>query len=288
MKLGVFTGWIKADTIEELALKVRDMELQTVVLDSYPGLDINLDDPDPLVCERIKKAFADAGVEIAAIGGYSNLLHQNPETRAKVHQRFEGLMKLASLVGSPMLCSETGTYHPSSDWDWDPANLTEAAFEELKEVVRPLAEKAKSYGIELGFEPYVMNVAYTCERAARFVQELGLDNVKLVADPAGFLNRATLSQQEGVIPKAFEDMAPYLGLVHVEDCLPDPNGHFLFKGSGHGLVDYTLFMEAVVRSGYKGPLILEHLNEDEIVGAREYVLNHWNKAKEAVEGGLVK
>ncbi|UVI30953.1 sugar phosphate isomerase/epimerase family protein [Paenibacillus spongiae] len=287
MKLGVFTQWIKADSIEELAMKVRSYNLECVVLDSYPGLDINLDDPEPALGERIKQAFAKAGVEIAAIGGYSNLLHQDPEARENVHRRFVGLMKLCQQVGSPMLCSETGTFHPSSDWDWDPANSNEGALTALIETVRPLAETAKKYGVILGFEPYVMNVAYSAERAARFVKELGADNVQLVADPAGFLDKISLTKQEEEIPKAFEAMAPHLGLVHVEDCLPDPNGHFLFKGSGHGMLDYTIFMEQVARTGYKGPLILEHLNEDEVAGAREYVLKHWNEAKKKVESGLV-
>ncbi|MFC5466410.1 sugar phosphate isomerase/epimerase family protein [Lederbergia graminis] len=287
MKIGVFTQWIKANTIEELAQKIRDFELDSVVLDSFPGLEIDLDNPQPEIGARIKSAFEKVGVEIVAIGGYSNLIHPDPAKRAKVHQRFLGLIKLASQVGAKMVCSETGTFHPASDWDWDPANVTDEALEELVETVRPLALKAKELNVQLGFEPYVMNIAYDAKRSARFIEKLGLDNVTLVADPAGLLNRITLNKQAEVLPQAFTEMEPYLGLVHVEDCLPDPNGHFLFVGAGKGQIDYPLFMEQLIRVGYEGPFILEHLQEEEVAETRAFVIEQYNKAKEKV-GVIVK
>lgn len=280
MELGIFTNYIPARSVEELAARVRRHGLSSVVLDSYPGLDLDLERPGPVVCRRIRAAFAAEAVTITAVGGYSNLLHPDPAARRAVHRRFGGLLRLCEGIGAPLLCTETGTYHPRSDWDWDPANATPQAFDLLLETLRPLAATAQEHGVTLGLEPYVMNVGYTAERVVRLIEQLGAPNVTLVADPAGLLTRATLAVQPEVLPAAFQAMGPHLGLVHVEDCRPDPEGHFLWLAAGRGLIDYPLFLRLVVRSGYRGPLILEHLSEAEIPAVSAYVRDQWQQAME--------
>ncbi|WP_308633904.1 sugar phosphate isomerase/epimerase family protein [Paenibacillus silvisoli] len=279
MKLGIFTNSIKAASVEELAERIAGFNLHYAVLDTYPGLTIDLDDPSAKDCKRIKQAFEQAGVKIAAVGGYSNLLHPVPERRKQVHRRFTGLMRLCEAIDSPMLCSETGTYHPGSDWDWDPANGTEQAMEELVRAVRPLVDAAEGYGIKLGFEPYVMNVCHSAERAAQLVQALGSNYVQLVADPAGLLTKATLAHQETVLAHALQQLTPYLGLVHCEDCSPDPEGHFLWQAAGTGHVAYPIYMNWIAQSGYEGPFILEHVAEDELPAAREFVRREWESVQ---------
>ncbi|HEX7735673.1 MAG TPA: sugar phosphate isomerase/epimerase family protein [Ktedonobacteraceae bacterium] len=284
MQSGVFTQWIQAETIEGLAERVHELGLQCVVLDSFPGLDIDLDHPQPEVCQRIRHAFERAGVAIAAVGGYSNLVHPDPVEHQAIQTRFLGLLQLCAEIGSPMLCSEAGTYHPSDEWNWDPANATEQAFTRLRETLRPVLKAASAYGVQIGLEPYVMSVLHTPERAARLMQELNSPFACLVCDPAGMLNRVTLEDQEAFLLEAFQLISPSIGLVHVEDCRPDPNGHFLWLAAGQGLINYPLFMDLLVQSGYRGPLILEHLSESDLSTAREYVLTHWHQAIQRAEG----
>lgn len=278
MQLGVFTQWIEAATIEELAERVHHLGLQTVVLDSFPDMTIDLDHPMPNDCLRIKRAFAQAGVSIAAVGGYNNLAHPDPVKRQAIHTRFLGLLRLCAEIGSPMLCSEAGTYHPSSNWDWDPANASEQAFSSLVTYLRPLLIAAQAFGVIIGLEPYVMTILSTPELAAHLMRELASPFARLVCDPAGMLNRVTLQDQQAFLPAAFQQISPYIGLVHVEDCRPDPQGHFLWLPAGQGLIDYPLFMDQLLQAGYTGPLILEHLSEADLPSAREYVLTHWQQA----------
>jgi sugar phosphate isomerase/epimerase len=278
MKLGIFTMWIQAQSIEELAEKVKQHQLECVILDAYPGLDIDLDNPSKAHTTRIRRAFEDQGISIAAVGGYSNLVHPDPMKRKAVHQRFKGLMKLAHEVGSPMLCSETGTYHPLSDWHWDPANATEQAFQELVGTVKGLLQEAASYDVTLGFEPYVMNIAYTPDRARRFIEALQSPLAKIVIDPAGVLTRATLHHQAEVLQEMFTHLSTHIGLVHVEDCTTNPEDHLNFHGAGQGVIDYPLFMKHIVASNYRGPLILEHLQEHQIAASRQYVIDHLHEA----------
>ncbi|QBD77142.1 sugar phosphate isomerase/epimerase [Ktedonosporobacter rubrisoli] len=280
MKLGVFTQWIKADSIEELALRIRQLGLQCVVLDSFPGLPIDLDNPTPAICSRIKAAFAQAKVEIAAVGGYSNLAHPDPQIRQAIHTRFQGLIRLSAAIGAPMLCTEVGTYDAQDEWNWNPANATEQALNDLIASVRPLVAYAQDYGVLLGIEPYVMTIINTPQRAVSFVEALDIHQVRIVADPAGMLTRGTLDEQSSFLPAAFHAISPYIGLVHVEDCRPDPAGHFFWLPAGQGLLEYPLFMDLLLQARYDGPFILEHLSEAALPAAREYVLSQWKLANE--------
>lgn len=278
MNIGIFTEYISAGSVEELAYKIGAMELTSVVLSSYPGLDIDLDEPSIEHCKRIQQAFAQAGVDIAAVSGYSNLLHRDERLRRQIHHRFRGLMRLCEGIGAPMLCSETGTFHPSNEWEWDPSNATEQAMEVLVSTIQPLAAEAAGLGIQIGLEPYVMNVAHSPDRAAELMWRLAADNVKLVADPVGMLTYATLGVQETVLANMFESIAPYIGLVHIEDCRPDPEGHFYWLGAGEGMLNYPLYMDLLIAAGYEGPFILEHLSEERIPDSRDFVRKQWSEA----------
>jgi len=278
MKLGIFTEYVAAETVEELAFRIGEMELHSVVLSSYPGLDLDPERPSAEHCRRVKSAFAQAGVEIAAVSGYSNLLHPDRATREDIHRRFIGGMRLCEGIGAPMLCTETGTFHPRDEWEWSPSNATEQAMEHLVDAVRPLAEEAGRSGIVLGFEPYVMNVVHSPQRAVEFMRRLAMPNAKLVADPAGMLTQLTLGAQKALLPEMFRCIAPYIGLVHVEDCRPDPEGHFRWLGAGEGEIDYALFMDLLADCGYDGPYILEHLTMERIPGSRDFVRREWIEA----------
>lgn len=283
MELGVFTQWLNASSVEELAAEVRDLQLHCVVLDSYPGLTVDFNRPHPDDGKRIRDAFRRSGVSIAAVGGYSNLVHRNSEQRKAIHLRFTGLLELCEMIESPMLCSESGTYHPVDDWAWDPSNLTTQAYENLVNVVGELAHIAAKRGVTLGLEPYVMSIAYNADVAARLVKDVGLNNVKLVFDPAGLLTSATIPFQEEILTQAFDLMAPYIGLVHVEDCRPNDQDHFDWLAAGQGLIHYPTFMNLVTKAGYDGALILEHLSPEDVGEARSYVLKHWNESQSAAK-----
>jgi sugar phosphate isomerase/epimerase len=282
VELGIFTQYINADSIEKLADKVRSFGLTSVVLDTFPGLDIDYEHLDAAVCRRIRQAFDHSGVKIAAFGGYVNFVHPVHLERQSIQRQFAGMIRMCADIGIPMVCSEAGSYHPTG-YLWDPANRTEQVFNMAVESIRPLAEYAKNNGVQICLEPYVMSMAYSAERLGHLVQAIGPDDVKVVLDPAGILTRATLQTdaQSPVVVKAFKHLAPYIGLVHVQDCRPAPewNNHFEWLGAGKGLLDYELFMDSVIRVGYEGPLILEFLSEEDIPASMAYVQQHWKSAQ---------
>ena len=279
MNIGVFTQYIRAQSIEELADRVAGHGLRSVVLDTYPGLDIDLTAPSAAHCRRIRAAFEHAGVSIAAVGAYQNLVHPDPQERQKVYDRMNGMVRLCEGIGSPMVCTETGSFHPNGG-DWEPSNLTDRAIDLLAQYVAPLLDVCRRSGVTLSLEPYVMTVTWSADRLATFIDRVGRERVQAVYDPAGILTRVTLDDQEPFLRESFRAIEPHLGLVHVQDVTPATKieNHFNWQGAGTGVIDYPLFLDLVAGSGYEGPLILEFLREEQIPTAVEFVRDQWTQA----------
>lgn len=284
-RLGVFSQYVQADTVESMAQRVRHHGFESIVLEHFPSRHLDLSRPDPEISRNIQAVLKREGISIAAVGGYCNLLHPDAETREAIHRKFRGLMAFCSYVGAPMLLCESGTLHPGDGWDWDPANATEEAFDQLLATIGMFADEAAEYGITIAIEPYVMNVLHAVDRTEAFMRKIGKDNVKLVADPAGLLNRVTLQNQRRFFREMFQKLGPHIGLVHAEDCSPDPAGHFHWLPAGKGLVRYDLFMDELLKIDYKGPLILEHLEDQDMPAAKDFVTHHYLQALARKENG---
>lgn len=280
MRLGIFTQYVTAATVEDLAERIAAYGLQSAVLDTYPGLAIDWDNPDSQDADRIRRAFERVHVDIAAVGGYLNLAHPDEHARERIYNTLKEMIRFCERVGAPMLCTETGSYNPNG-YDWDPSNVTDQALEQVVGWMGPLLEEARSRHVSLGLEPYVMTVTGTTKRLAELIRMIGDQSVRAVFDPAGILSRATLGDQPRFLRESFGWVAPDLGLVHVQDCVPAPRiqDHFIWQKAGSGRVDYPLFMDLLHGHGYDGPLILEFLREDEIPEAMEFVAHQWEQAR---------
>ncbi|MBP3962676.1 sugar phosphate isomerase/epimerase family protein [Paenibacillus lignilyticus] len=268
-----------------MAFRAGELGFGYVVLDTFPGLKLQDGRLVEADCKRILKAFSFEKVQIAAVGGYRNLIHPDPQIRVCLQNELIGLIQLCEAIGAPMLCSETGSYHPDG-WTWDPANMTEQAFQQLIDSLEPLVREGQKRGVCLGLEPYVMNVAYNTERLARVIKHFGQQRIKAVFDPAGLLTRMTSQVQKDALPEMLASIVDSIGLIHVEDFIPASslNDHFEWIGAGQGLLDYVVFMNAVIQSGYEGPMIFEHLTQSDIPAAVQFVRTKWELAQRQAMG----
>lgn len=279
LELGIFTQYVRADSVEALADKIAAYGLKAAILDIHPGLDVNFDEPTTSQGNRIRRAFEQAGVSIVGLGGYQNLAHPDPSERLRIYNRLVGMIRLCETIGASMLCTETGSYNPNG-YDWDPANVTDQALRRVADFLRPLLDEARARGVTIALEPYVMTVTGTTARLAQLIDLVGGDGLQVIFDPVGILSRATLDDQQQFLTESFRQVARHLGLVHVQDCTPaeDIKHHFNWQCAGTGLVNYPLFMDLLIDHGYDGPLILEFLEETQISHAVEFVASQWNQA----------
>jgi sugar phosphate isomerase/epimerase len=281
MELGIFTQYFRgAGSIEELAVRVRKQGFDCVVLDTYPGLKSSLQAPLHEEADRIKRAFESNQLYIQALGAYMNLLHPDPVQRSKDADQFKRNLLFAGEIGAKQICTEIGTYHPDGG-SWDPSNVTEHTLQLAAETLMPLVNIAHDLSVDICLEPYVYTAAYSPMRMAELLAYIGSDRVKVVFDLAGMLTRATLGSQQVVISDMTQTVGSRVGLVHAHDVRPaeEWQHHFQWMGAGTGMLNYELFMDALVECRYEGPIILEFLEESQMESCSSFVQEQYRQAK---------
>jgi sugar phosphate isomerase/epimerase len=203
-------------------------------------------------CVAVAGAVRDAGLEMSAISGTFNIIDPDAST------------------GIVTLC--TGTRDPEDMWRYHPDNDSPEAWADMIAAIRRLCEAAEQHGVTLGIEPEVVNVVDSASKAARAIEEVGSDWLKVVIDPANLFVRGNMSKMAEVIEEAMTLLGPYIVLAHAKDI--DPDDPDVRLAAGRGCLDYGLYLRLLIESGYRGPLILHGLSEEQVGASVDFVRRH--------------
>jgi sugar phosphate isomerase/epimerase len=275
--LSIFSNVIKAETPEEVARKTRGYGLRSVqFIPSRAAVGFGFDTKGAEASfDRWAMAYDREGVEICGVGGYLNLLHHDPGRRRQNLEAFKSYLRGMKILGCRYISTETGSYAPTGDWDFDPKNRTPEAWEDLRQVTEELLEVATKENVVILYEPYIVNVCYTPELAVQLVGEVASPHLALLMDPTNWFE-AELAEP-ALVPKVIErGFAAEKGLfrlAHAKDVTPAAPGSRKpgLPGPGQGILDYPTYVRLLKAHGYDGPLIVEHLTEVEVPTALAYV-----------------
>src|SRR5438128_2892532 len=159
MRLGVMTTVLPRPSIEAVAEAVRAADLDAVQLNlESAGLEPLPAALDQATAARIGEAFARQDVEVAAVSGTFNAIHPDAAWRAECIRRVGLLAGLCGPLGTRVSTLCTGTRHATNMWRWHPENARPEAWKEMVETMRALVRHAEASGVDLAFEPEVVNV----------------------------------------------------------------------------------------------------------------------------------
>lgn len=102
--------------------------------------------------------------------------------------------------------------------------------------------------------------------ARRLLDELRSPNLKIVFDGANLLSAETLGKQHRVLQEAVDLLGPDVVLAHAKDLAGSRH-----VAAGRGEVDYGFYLMSLQKAGFKGPLILHGLGENEVEGAMAFL-----------------
>ncbi len=121
-----------------------------------------------------------------------------------------------------------------------------ALVEAVRDVCRNLGERGQSFALETGQE--------TASTLKRFIGDVGAQNLRVNFDPANMI----LYANDEPIP-ATQVLAPWIDGVHCKDGFPAPQpgtlGHEV--PFGEGAVNAPRWVEALLATGFRGPLTIE-------------------------------
>jgi sugar phosphate isomerase/epimerase len=276
MYLGIFSNVVDGATPEEVAEKTAHYGLRAVqYIPAASGIGFGFDKPslgDDF--PRWSAAYRQAGVEVAAVGGYMNLLHANHEQRRRNIETFKHFMRcMQPELGTRLISTETGTYSTTGDWNHDARNRTTEAWDDLRRVTEDLVLVAEQEDVVILYEPYIVNVAHTPELAVRIVQEIDSPHLRLLMDPTNWFEPDMLGSMTETLERGFAVEHGLFLLAHAKDVAPPDPGSDKpgLPAAGQGLLDYATYARLLREHDYAGPLIVEHLTEAQIPETMRYV-----------------
>jgi sugar phosphate isomerase/epimerase len=277
MHLSIFSSVITGANQAEVARKTRAFGLRSVQLvPDEVNVGWGFDGTGASGSfESWAEAYGREGIEICAIAGYLNLLHHDETRRRQNIDIFKSFLHDMNTIGCRYISTETGSFAPTGDWDFDPKNRTQQAWDELRRVTADLVETAARENAVILYEPYIVNVCYSPELGAKFVREVNSPHLALLLDPTNWFETemAHPDKVREVIDRGFAAERGLFRLAHAKDVTPaapdaDKPG---LPGPGKGIIDYGYYAQKLREHNYNGPLIMEHLTEADIPEAMRYV-----------------
>ena len=260
MRLGIFAKTFSGASPRPVLAAARQAGFEAVQYNmACSGLS-SLPEHIPAGSAEAIRAAADAtGVAVVAISATYNMIHPDPAVRNRGHESLDRIAEAARGIGSPLLTLCTGTRDPDDQWRHHRDNNTREAWRDLLSSMETAIGIAERHNVDLGVEPELANVIDSAARARRLIDEMASLRLKIVFDPANLFETAPLLRQRAIVAESVALLADRIAIAHAKD--RDAHGNFV--SAGHGVLDYTFYLEKLREIGFDGPLVAHGLAEAE-------------------------
>jgi sugar phosphate isomerase/epimerase len=209
----------------------------------------------------IRLAFQEAGVIIAEVGAWRNLMTPDETQRRKNLQYVIEQMAMADEVGARCCVNVAGSCDGASRSGPHPDNLSQEFFDATVEncrriidTVRPVrsffAIEMKGWSLPDGPDSY-LDLIRAVDRGAFAVH---LDPINAINCPSRYYHNGAF------IEECFRKLGRWIRSCHAKDLVWVNDGalHFEEAIPGRGGIDFRRYLQQVVAAGV--PLIIEHLD----------------------------
>lgn len=294
LQVGIFTGYFPY-ALEETAKKIRALGFNTVQLDLiFSDIDLSTGKIDKQTCARIRDTFRRHNLPVSCISSYTNLTHPDPAARKINLDRLRTIIRHARDLGSPYVPSETGTYHPTSDWLPHPKNKTAQGYEECRAVIQEMVDLARAHDVVFVLEPYVNNVIGSVDETLRIFADIDDPHLGLAMDPTNYFEDHNIDDMDGTLNRIFDALSSKITFAHAKDvkradsaesndgvkmsAVTVTEGHALrgvgaidLPPPGLGVLNYDLYLRRLAQHHSNLPIIIEHLEEEDIPRAKRFL-----------------
>ena len=285
--IGVMTTEFDAPTFEETVDRIAGHQISSVQLQLGSvipevatvdalnrGLDVLGDKITEDLAVRSREALNAGGIEVAAVDGTYNMVHPDPDRRARNLDHLVRLISLAPSFGTGIVTLCTGT---RDEIMWRPHrdNQSDEAWADLVAQLRVAADAAHAAGIWLAFEPEYNNVVNSARQARRLIDEVGSPTLKVLMDAANLFHAGDLDRMQDHLGEVFDLVGHDIVLAHAKDL--DHDGDAGGRAAGLGRLDYSRYLSELQACGVDGAIVLHQLHElapDRFATAFRYVRDH--------------
>ncbi len=223
---------------------------------------------EPSLLERAHASATRHGIEIAAVSGTFNLIDPDRERRDAYLRRLGILADACKALETSIITLSTGTRDRTDMWRAHPDNSTPTAWGEMLESIALALWITEPFDVTLVVEPEPGNVMSDARKARKLLDEMQSPRLRVLFDAANILAGKPDLPQHDVLAEAFDLLGSDIALAHGKEFIRDERAS---RVPGHGQLDWDLYLELLLRSGYAAPLVLHGFEEAHAREAVEFV-----------------
>jgi len=183
----------------------------------------------PSQAKAVAEDFREAGLDIIGLAGYRNIIAPDLTKRRANLDHLKACMELAPALGTSVVATETGTFHPTNEWYPSPENSSPQAWSVLCESVGELLETAKKTGTLLAIEGYVNNIVGRLDHLDTLFRTFPSQHLMLMLDPYNYITRDLVPTADLICEEFLTRYADRFVIAHLKDVAP-----FGADGEPHG------------------------------------------------------
>ena len=232
---------------------------------------------DPVLLDEILKAYAENDIIVAETGAYGiNLLETDEAVLEENVQKICRLLERAEKVGS-RCCVGHGGRVPNPNLrvrSHNPENFSQASIDKMVGLIQRIVDTVKP-----------VRTRYTLETESRYLPdspEIYLEIIKAVDRPgfAAHLDPINITSNPrryyfngDFIRNCFSKLGPYIRSCHSKDTMMVRHSQVRFDEtySGNGELDHGTFMTEIVKLDADVPMMIEHVNAEQLALARDFL-----------------
>ncbi len=235
---------------------------------------VDLDDHAQV--KEARAAFDRAGVTIAEVQCWNNLLDPDPSVRSANLDATVRAIALADELGAVCALNTAGSFAAESLNHHDPRNFGREAFDAAVETARYLIDEVKPRRTKFAFEVLAMHVTDGPEAMEQLVEAVArpafavhVDIVNWVSSPRKYWFNGDL------IRDTVARLGPYIVAAHAKDIVMEDNCDTVRLeevSPGRGQIDYRTYLSALASLPQPVTLLMEHLEtEADYESAAEFI-----------------
>ncbi len=297
ISVGIFNGYYPY-SLETSIEKIKAHGFSTVQLDlAFKDMDFSPGNVTHEKCVKVRNAFREANLPICTVSGYTNIVHPDEAERKRRVNHLKAIIRHTRDCGTAYVVSETGTFNPDSDWVHHPRNKTEEGYEICVKNIADLVREAYDHGAVFLVENYVNNVIGSIEEVLRLFNDINHPALGLMMDPTNYFDDANIDHIDATLQRIFRAVGDKIRVAHGKDCKRtdaeeekhadlDASEAHSFRGAGavelpapgKGSLNYELYFKLLSKRHPNIPVIIEHLDEEDIPRAKRFVNETLKKA----------
>ena len=258
MKIGMRAHDFGRNQPHEFARMIKDAGFETVQLaltKAISGVN-SFADINTAMLEKVRRGFDDNAVDIGVLGCYVEIGLPDKQARLNEVEKFLNGLEHAKLLGVSLVGTETTNFPPDLDSE------REATYQNLKDSVLRMAERAERLEVDIGIETVADHTLNSAELTRRLLDEVNSKRLKVIFDPVNLiLSQHDINNQEQLFNNFLETVGMDISALHVKDIVLTGNEK-TWRNIGKGDIRYQPIFKWLMTHRPDIPALREHVKPE--------------------------